>query len=78
MFITVFIVYAWVSPYLPGIFYTKPKSSMLKFLNQFTAGMTMTESGVFGTPLFTSASTLFYFIVFGSFFSTIGGRPAAH
>ena len=44
VFITVFIVYAWVSPYLPGIFYTKPKSSMLKFLNQFTAGMTMTES----------------------------------
>ena len=73
VFITVFIVYAWVSPYLPGIFYTKPKSSMLKFLNQFTAGMTMTESGVFGPPLFTSASTLFYFIVFGSFFSTIGG-----
>ena len=35
--------------------------------------MTMTESGVFGTPLLTSANTLFYFIVFGAFFSTIGG-----
>ena len=73
VFIAAFIVFAWVSPYLPGIFYTKPKSTMLKFLNQFTAGMTMTESGIFGTPLFTSASTLFYFMVFGAFFSTIGG-----
>lgn len=72
-FIAVFILFAWVSPYLPGIFYTKPKSTWLKFLNQFTAGMTMTESGVFGTPLFTSASTLFYFMVFGAFFSVMGG-----
>lgn len=72
-FITVFIIYAWTAPYLPGILYTKPKSTLLKFLNQFTAGMTMTESGVFGTPLYTSASTLFYFMVFGAFFSTIGG-----
>lgn len=72
-FIAVFILYAWTAPYLPGILYTKPKSSWLKFLNQFTAGMVMTESGIFGTPLYTSASTLFYFMVFGAFFSTIGG-----
>ena len=72
-FIAAFIIFAWVSPYLPGIFYTKPKSTMLKFLNQFTAGMVMTESGIFGTPLYTSASTLFYFMVFGAFFSEIGG-----
>ena len=72
-FIAVFILFAWFSPHLPGVLYTKPKSTMLKFLNQFTAGMTMTESGVFGTPLYTSASTLFYFMVFGAFFSTIGG-----
>lgn len=72
-FITIFILYAWTSSYLPGILYTKPKSTILKFLNQFTAGMVMTESGIFGTPLYTSASTLFYFMVFGAFFSTIGG-----
>ncbi len=72
-FIAVFILYAWTARYLPGILYTKPKSSWLKFLDQFTAGMVMTESGIFGTPLFTSASTLFYFMVFGAFFSTIGG-----
>ena len=72
-FIAVFILYAWTAQYLPGILYTKPKSSWLKFLDQFTAGMVMTESGIFGTPLFTSASTLFYFMAFGAFFSTIGG-----
>jgi len=72
-FIAVFIVYAWTAQYLPGILYTKPKSSWLRFLNQFTAGMVMTQSGIFGTPLLTSANTLFYFMVFGAFFSTMGG-----
>ena len=67
-FIALFIVYAWTAPYLPGIFYTKPKATIIKFLNQFTAGMVMTESGIFGTPLYTSASTLFYFMVFGASF----------
>ena len=71
-FITAFIIFAWVSPYLPGILHTNLKPYD-QFIEEFTAGMTMTESGVFGTPLLTSANTLFYFIVFGAFFSTIGG-----
>ena len=71
-FITVFIIFAWTSPHLPGIFHTNAKP-LTQFLEEFTSGMTMTESGVFGTPLLTSANTLFYFIVFGAFFSTIGG-----
>ena len=71
-FITVFIIFAWVSPYLPGILHTNAKP-IDQFIEEFTSGMTMTESGVFGTPLLTSANTLFYFIVFGAFFSTIGG-----
>ncbi|MBQ7578228.1 MAG: TRAP transporter fused permease subunit [Synergistaceae bacterium] len=71
-FITVFIIYAWTSPYLPGILHTNLKP-FDQFIEEFTSGMTMTESGVFGTPLLTSANTLFYFIVFGAFFSTIGG-----
>lgn len=71
-FITAFIIFAWVSPYLPGILHTNLKPYE-QFIEEFTAGMTMTESGVFGTPLLTSANTLFYFIVFGAFFSTIGG-----
>ncbi|MCR5085342.1 MAG: TRAP transporter fused permease subunit [Succinivibrionaceae bacterium] len=71
-FILAFIVYAWTSPYLPGVLYTKglPFEQML---DQFATGMTMTEKGVFGVPLYTSASTLFYFIVFGAFFAACGG-----
>lgn len=72
IFISIFIAYAWLSPYLPGILFTKGKS-FARFLAQFTQGMTMGESGIFGTPLYTSASCLFYFIVFGVFFSTCGG-----
>ncbi|MCR5536964.1 MAG: TRAP transporter fused permease subunit [Succinivibrio sp.] len=72
LFIIMFIVFAWTSPYLPGILYTKALSTA-QFLDQFTIGMTMTEAGVFGTPLYTSASALFYFIVFGVFFSSCGG-----
>lgn len=71
-FIILFILYAWTAPYLPGILFTKGKSFKL-MLDQFTTGMTMTEAGVFGTPLYTSASSLFYFIVFGVFFSECGG-----
>lgn len=71
-FIGLFIVYAWIAPYLPGILYTKGKA-FAQFLKQFTVGMTMGEAGVFGTPLYTSASCLFYFIVFGAFFSAFGG-----
>ena len=71
-FILTFIVYSWVSPYLPGIFFTKGRS-FDKMLARFTSGMTMTQSGVYGTPLYTSASCLFYFIVFGCFFSSCGG-----
>lgn len=71
-FIIVFILYAWTAPYLPGILFTKGKP-FKQMLDQFTTGMTMTEAGVFGTPLYTSASSLFYFIVFGVFFSECGG-----
>ena len=71
-FILLFIVYAWTARYLPGILYTrgKPFAQMLK---QFTEGMTMGANGVFGSPLQTSANSLFYFIVFGAFFSALGG-----
>ena len=71
-FILLFIVYAWTAPYLPGILFTKGKAFNV-MLKQFATGMTMTEAGVFGTPLYTSASSLFYFIVFGVFFSECGG-----
>lgn len=72
LFITGFVLFAFISPYLPGILHTKLKPFQ-RFLSQFVEGMTMGESGVFGTPLYTSASSLFYFIVFGVFFSSCGG-----
>lgn len=71
-FIALFILFSWTSPYLSGVFYTKAKP-FAKMLKQFTVGMTMMEAGVFGTPLYTSANTLFYFIVFGAFFADCGG-----
>ena len=40
---------------------------------KFTEGMTMAEYGVYGTPLTTSCTSLFYFIIFGAFFSECGG-----
>jgi len=71
-FILLFIVYAWTAPFLPGILYTRGKAAAV-MLKQFTEGMTMGTSGVFGSPLQTSVNSLFYFIVFGAFFSAMGG-----
>lgn len=71
-FILLFIIYAWTAPYLPGILYTRGKEFYM-MLKQFTEGMTMGTSGVFGSPLQTSVNSLFYFIVFGAFFSAFGG-----
>ncbi len=67
-FILFFIVYFWFGMYFPGIFKFKGTN-----LQQFTELMTMGSSGVYGTPLYTSASSLFYFILFGVFFSACGG-----
>lgn len=72
LFICIFIAFAFLSPYLPGLLHTKLKP-FARFISQFVEGMTMGEAGVFGTPLYTSASCLFYFIVFGVFFSECGG-----
>ena len=73
-FIIAFIVYSWTAQYFPrgSVLYTKGKS-FAKMLKTFCAGMTLGESGVYGTPLTTSCTSLFYFIVFGAFFSECGG-----
>lgn len=68
VFILIFIVYFWVGKWMPGIFRFRGAS-----MNTFTELMVMGSSGVYGTPLYTSASSLFYFIMFGVFFSTCGG-----
>lgn len=75
-FIIAFIVFSWVSPKLPGVLKTiipKKKQGFGPMFEKFVEGMTMGEGGVFGTPLQCSVTSLFYFIVFGAFFSECGG-----
>lgn len=75
-FILAFIVFSWVSPKLPGVLKTivpKKKQGFGPMFEKFVEGMTMGEAGVFGTPLQCSVTSLFYFIVFGAFFSECGG-----
>lgn len=67
-FILFFIVYAWFGGYFPSFFRYGGTN-----LEKFTELMTMGPDGILGTPLYTSACSLFYFIVFGVFFSACGG-----
>lgn len=67
-FILFFIFYAWFGKYFPALFRYGGTN-----LEKFTELMTMGPDGILGTPLYTSASSLFYFIVFGVFFATCGG-----
>jgi TRAP transporter 4TM/12TM fusion protein len=63
-----FMAYAWFGQYISGIFrfagMTWP---------QFCETLMLGQNGIFGSPLSTSLSTLFYFLVFGAFFSNAGG-----
>jgi TRAP transporter 4TM/12TM fusion protein len=67
-FICFFIIYMWFGRYFPSIFRFRGTT-----LSRFTELMIMGPSGILGTPLYTSVSSLFYFILFGVFFSTCGG-----
>lgn len=67
-FVLVFIAYCFFGNYFPGF---------MKFEGFDLAGVTeiftLTTNGLFGTPLSTSASYIFWFIVFGAFFAACGG-----
>ena len=67
-FILFFIFYAWFGHHFPSILRYRGTN-----LETFTELMTMGPDGILGTPLYTSANSLFYFIVFGVFFSACGG-----
>ena len=67
-FILFFIAYAWFGHRFPSILRYRGTN-----LETFTELMTMGPDGILGTPLYTSANSLFYFIVFGVFFSACGG-----
>ncbi|MDR3259023.1 MAG: TRAP transporter fused permease subunit [Fusobacteriaceae bacterium] len=68
IFILIFIIYDWFGMYFPGILFFKGTN-----WRSFTEVMILGSGGIFGTPLYTSATSLFYFILFGSFFSKCGG-----
>lgn len=68
IFTGIFVVYCFVGKYLPGFL----KFSGFNF-KKLAEIFTMTTEGIYGTPLSTTASTIFYFLFFGAFFSACGG-----
>ena len=67
-FILFFIAYAWLGEYFPGIF----RYSGTDF-RYFTECLTMGTGGIYGSPLYTSVNSLFYFVIFGVLFADCGG-----
>lgn len=68
IFISVFIVYAWTSKYMPGILYYKGLD-----IYKFTDLMTMGSEGVYGTATGASSGFMYWIMVFGALFGTCGG-----
>lgn len=68
VFVLFFLLYCFFGKYYPGF---------MKFngftVKQFCEIMTMTTDGLFGTPLATTASFIFWFMMFGAFFAECGG-----
>lgn len=67
-FIMFFIVYAFLGQKIPGIFRFRGMS-----WQGFAEVMVMDVNGILGSPLTASMNTLFYFLLFGAFFSVCGG-----
>ena len=63
-----FMGYAWFGQYIHGIF----RFAGMSFA-QFCETLMLGQNGIFGSPLSTSMGTLFYFMIFGAFFSNCGG-----
>jgi len=68
LFICFFIAYAFVGQYVPGVFQFRGMS-----WQSFGEVMIMDVNGILGSPLASSVNTLFYFLLFGAFFSICGG-----
>ncbi|TCO76874.1 TRAP transporter permease [Marinisporobacter balticus] len=68
IFISIFIVYAFLGQKLTG-----PLRYSGMNWKQFAEMLTLSTDGIMGTPLITSVNSLFYFLLFGAFFSKCGG-----
>ena len=68
IFIVLFIVYAFLGQKLSGVFQFRGMS-----WQGFGELMIMDVNGILGSPLTASMNTLFYFLIFGAFFSSCGG-----
>ncbi len=68
VFILVFILYAFAGQHLSGPF----RYSGMAW-QSFAEMLSLSPDGIFGSPLSASVNTLFYFLLFGAFFSTCGG-----
>ena len=64
----IFMGYAWFGAFIPGNLYHAGLS-----FSEFCEAVLLDRNGIFGVPLKASANTLFYFLVFGTFFSGCGG-----
>ena len=63
-----FMAYAWFGQFVPGIMHYQGIS-----FDRFCETLMLGTNGIFGSPLGTSLNTLFYFLLFGSFFANCGG-----
>lgn len=68
IFISVFIVYAWTSNYLPGILYYKGVN-----LQKFVDLLVMGSDGIYGTATGASSGFMYWIMIFGALFGTCGG-----
>lgn len=68
IFIMLFIAYAFIGQHIPGIFQFRGMSWQM-----FAEAMLFDVNGILGSPLTSSMNTLFYFLLFGAFFSSCGG-----
>ena len=66
--ILVFVGYAWFGKFIPGYLHHNGIS-----FGMFCETVMFGEYGIFGPPLSASLNTLFYFLLFGCFFSSCGG-----
>ena len=68
IFISIFIAYAWVGPYLPGVLHYDGMT-----LDKFTDLIVMGTNGIFGSATSAASTFVFWVMIFGTLFATTGG-----